>query len=210
MSTFTQIGSHAARWIVLGLAAAFGAAACGGRVAQDFGVTGSPEDAAGPIDGSTRESRDASADACAKRLSASVAEHACSHGTEGPFASVVPNASGEGASVSQVHVSYRVLFAAAPFEGTVEYRPARDGQHAIFVENLEVLDAIDRDGGRLTVQPTTSALACSVFDGVYVMEAPIGSTVLLKLRSNAQRARLFVEHLGSFERPWTPSCGEGG
>jgi hypothetical protein len=181
--------------------------ACGGLVvptSDDKTIV--PVDGSVPADSSAKN--DVTRDACAPQLAKSVGEHACSHGTEGPFLSVVPSVTGLGVSISLVHASYELLFAEGVSEGAVEYQPARDGQHALFSSGLEVLEARERSGELLAISTKSSEFDCPAFDAVRVFNAIAGQPLVLRVRSKAPKAFLFVEHIDSFERPWTQSCAD--
>jgi hypothetical protein len=181
--------------------------ACGGLV-----VPVSEDEPLVPVDGSVLSngaaSWDAARDACAPRLANSVEEHACSHGTQGPFASVVPSVIGLGVSISLVHVSYELLFPEGVSEGAVEYQPARSGQHALFSSGLEILEARDRGGKALEISTKSSEFECSAFDAVRIFGAVAGQPIGFRVRGKMPKALLFVEHIDSFERPWARTCSD--
>lgn len=213
-----RLGRAAAPAIVSAALIAF--AGCGGRMEEvtepstttppsnvpDRGVEGGPAPDAAVADADPP-------DACVPELGSKVVGHACSHGTHGPFESVVAadGAASAAPAVNVVHRTYEVVMPSAspPWSGAVGYAPSRDGRHAIFTAPLVGLRIFSGDAEVSAVhRQDVSDAACAALDQAVVAPLAKGQPVRIELSDSPEReVKLFIEHLGTFDGDaWASSC----
>jgi hypothetical protein len=144
---------------------------------------------------------------CTPALGAMLIEHACLHAGRGPLREVEAAASADGLSsahaVNRTHTAYSVLVPGDETRertGYVEYRPSRDGDHAIFSGDLEALSIEGPAGEAVGVSHDEAIRSCSSFDASRVVTLRRGERYRLRLSvaASSPAATLFFEHLGTF------------
>jgi MYXO-CTERM domain-containing protein len=191
---------------------------CGGRVAileapnedaSGIGVGARPgADASTDLDGA---STDASVDACDRVLGEKVIEHACSHGTHGPFDTVVgAEASGTPPSVNIVHHTYEIVMPAEapPYRGAVTYTPERQGPHVLFTQPRVDLRVLSGTVALPLEYREAVAKTCAAFDEAMVVPLSKEEVIRVEIdRSPTREVKLFIEHLGTFgDEAWGTNC----
>lgn len=130
--------------------------------------------------------------------------HACQHAELGPFVDIQAEAVGAPAppTMNVPQVVYRAALPAT--EGELAYVPTRDGPHVVFASAgaVSVVEG-DTELAPEVVETLGTRCATLVHGASYVLRS--GQTYRVRPRGNAT-VLLFVEHLGSFERPYTEVC----
>lgn len=166
---------------------------CGGR-AEETGTSNSvPEGGDAPS-------------TCVPVLDPSVVAHSCTHITNGPYVVVAPTSSSSLApDVSRVHTPFDVDVLEIPSE--LQYKPTRDGEHALFLGDAEVeLSLIQGD-----VEVPTRRFpigGCDLVEAGISAELKTGESYRFIFRnSGGSPFLLFVEHLGTFgDTAWRTAC----
>lgn len=155
---------------------------------------------------------------CREAMPTVVYEHACQHGELGPFEKTAAAPSPSlllapvGARQRALEVSMPRLEGDEPRLAYLQYRPSRDGQHAIFTgaggRDVEVV-VMRGDSlvpGVLLEHPRTSG-SCGGMSEVTGFELSSTETYVFELGpTTAQSVTMFIEHLGSFGAEWSEQC----
>lgn len=177
------------------------ATACGGRTALD-------EDRGDSSSGGPP-------DACQRVLGEEVFAHACIHSERGPYVDVdaVVTKTALPPDVSAIHTTYRVRLPHDVSNGgsRVAYRPARDGEHVLFIG--PDVDVRVRDPEQDRILPThheAVGARCTALRQATVYELRQGGGYWIEIAAAApiDRVTMFTEHLHTFphRERWSSDC----
>jgi hypothetical protein len=153
---------------------------------------------------------------CPRSVGDVVIEHACLHVVHGPHAMVTAgsDASTVTANINAPHTHYTIELprdSADPdrYRGAVMYRPAQDGDHALFFDPAVPLVLTDPAGAALPVIAGHDVATCAGVARVAVvhLERQVRYRVVVPAVA-APSVRLIVENLESFapEDAWAQAC----
>jgi hypothetical protein len=184
--------------------------ACGGRIAtEDVPKEVVPGDAPGrpPQVQDARAPGDASK--CVDAIGAEVTRHACVHGADGPFETIVLADSALSArDASRLHVAYRLAAVEGVRSGYVAYVPVRGGAHVLYTTQARVTQVRRGDGVSVPVVHRQAVTDCPSFEDAAVFELEAGSSYDVAISLDGATGLAFFEHMGSFEEPWQSRCKE--
>jgi hypothetical protein len=138
------------------------------------------------------------------KLATAVVEHACLHGSDGPFRVVDGASSSDTApDVSRAHTLFTVLGAPGAILH-VRYVPTTPGDHVLFVARGELVAA--RQGASSLVAER-GLVDCEVLPLRYVVQLVDRDHVELTLRADGDHVALLIESLAGWGAAWTAACG---
>jgi hypothetical protein len=155
---------------------------------------------------------------CREAIPQVLYEHACQHGRLGPYelAAAAPEASLLAAPVSArqrtLEISMPSLDANDDELAYLQYRPSRDGQHAVFsgAGRLPVSISATRDGvalPKVAIEMVREVGSCGGMIEVTGFELVAGATYVFEIGpTEAREVTMFIEHLGSFGAQWSEQC----
>jgi hypothetical protein len=132
-------------------------------------------------------------------------EHACLHGSFGPFRSVTAAALGEsGPDVSRAHTAFAITLPEADGgrAGAVRYRPTEDGDFAFFSSTQVAVTVRDAQGGEVEAEVAKAVSGCDSLSAVTVHGLRAGEVYTLEFGPTSETViTLVVEHIEPAECP---------
>lgn len=184
--------------------------ACGGRIAADDApLPFAQQDASEqpPSEGDANAARDAAA--CVDIIGSQVTQHACVHGEDGPFETVVlADSQALANDVSRLHVAYRLTAVEGARSGYVTYTPIRDGEHVLYTSRARITAIGTENDPTIPVVHRQAVTDCPSFEDAVVFDLEAGRTYEVSVTLGGPTGLAFFEHMGSFETPWESRCKE--
>lgn len=145
---------------------------------------------------------------CVLELDSELTEHACSHGTYGPFETVVAAGSlGEAPPVDSAHVTYTVDLPQGGAALWVSYTPSRDEEHVVFTGGAGFARVVGAGGEPLELRSVRPPTACSVFDEAHAVRLEKGASYGIAFETaSPSSTRLFIEHAATFGADLSAQC----